>query len=885
MSKRSKKTISIVAMLTVLLVSAFCLGTTLQTKSIANAEVADREAILYYDFSNSTIGANVDGYSSVTNLGTKQGANATIFNGTGIRAYDQLVFSQPQHSDEATGRLKGYFELPLASFDGLTNFTVQMDISAVDAGASREPIFAMTQTSLSNTLFGDSNQGILFGDGWIESDTTYMENYFGGEWNTHETATRPFISGTKYVLTFVYDGVNVSFYYGNTLLLQKANSDTTLFNQYDYFRIGGLMMNWTGGLKAEIDNVKLYDYARSTTQIAEDTTALANSISASKYAKVYYDFETANNGVVENLGIGENMDGRIVQTKNDVRIENGKLVIANDTTVADKNNGYFRLPDNLFKGSTDWTIMMDVERLVNNNCQPPMFYFGQVDPTTKTDNELNAINQLQLFLMDDKPYYQATGAGPDNLWTGGNAGVITNPADGQRTIALIYKNGVASLYYYQTYAAGVYPTLVFQTPVAADFYYWDMVFNKIGGYILSWGRSSTDMIIDSFAFFDYAITPNTVMVNYPLNVEYITANLDDTATGMVSTDYKAYDRIGQKVNRTDLIFPENIDYTTVGVKHYVVWRPVDKQPTPIRFTLTTTHKHVDSDNNGVCDSCNEVLEDTAYGINLSLDGTIKANVYMLLTDETLSDANAVMRTEFDGNVTDVKFADAKQVVDGDLTYYVFSCEVPAKLMDSAIKSYLVYGDETVGTEYVYSVAEYADILLNDTTGKYDDAKDLIEATANYGDFSKAFFAGEDIVATDAMNAVTADTLASYEHTINGTLAEGISIYGVNLILESETSIRVYVKVAEGHTIDEYALQVDGIGVTAKENGDYYYIEISDISAKDLDTEFVVTIGDYTLELSALSYAKIVLESGSDVALTKVMQALYLYNQAANAYLG
>ena len=61
------------------------------------------------------------------------------------------------------------------------------------------------------------------------------------------------------------------------------------------------------------------------------------------------------------------------------------------------------------------------------------------------------------------------------------------------------------------------------------------------------------------------------------------------------------------------------------------------------------------------------------------------------------------------------------------------------------------------------------------------------------------------------------------------------------------------------------------------------IEIENISADQLGTAYAVKIGNYTLNFSALSYANIVLNKSGDANLINLLKALYLYNQAANAY--
>ena len=74
-----------------------------------------------------------------------------------------------------------------------------------------------------------------------------------------------------------------------------------------------------------------------------------------------------------------------------------------------------------------------------------------------------------------------------------------------------------------------------------------------------------------------------------------------------------------------------------------------------------------------------------------------------------------------------------------------------------------------------------------------------------------------------------------------------------------------------------------------ETDDGYMIEITNIAAKDLDRFYKVEVRDsegvcLTVKYCALSYAYLVLSLDSQPAdLVELMQALYLYNQAANTY--
>ncbi|MCM1530223.1 MAG: cadherin-like beta sandwich domain-containing protein [Alistipes sp.] len=263
------------------------------------------------------------------------------------------------------------------------------------------------------------------------------------------------------------------------------------------------------------------------------------------------------------------------------------------------------------------------------------------------------------------------------------------------------------------------------------------------------------------------------------------------------------------------------------------------------------------------------------GASISLSGNIGVNFYMTLDESVINDKNAYMQFELpNGEVSRVYVSDAKETVVDNTTYYVFSCEVAAKEMADSINAQMFSGSgSAVGSKYDYSVEEYADELVN---GDYtSEAKELVEAMTNYGDYAEAYFSGKNSAATSDMNKVTEKVLSAYEIKENGDLPEGIEYYGSSLVLESNTSVRHYFKAAKGAKTDSYAFS---------EKDGCYYKEITDIPAGKLDEVQNVTIGDYTISYSPMSYAYAVLKSDSaDENLKNLVKALYLYEKAADAY--
>ena len=278
----------------------------------------------------------------------------------------------------------------------------------------------------------------------------------------------------------------------------------------------------------------------------------------------------------------------------------------------------------------------------------------------------------------------------------------------------------------------------------------------------------------------------------------------------------------------------------------------------------------------ICGAFKNGIGEHLDGYSLSLDGNIGVNFFMELDKSVIADENAYMKFRLpNGKTSVVLVGDAKQQTVGGTTYYVFSCEVAAKEMNETITAQIITSDKK-GEVYEYSVADYIQYIRDNPTEFDEKTLSLVNAMAGYGDYAKAYFNNENLDANTEMDAVTADTLASFDKQISGDLPEGITYYGSSLLLESNTTMRHYFKVAEG--TDVSALSFSG------SKGNYYYIDIPNISAEKLGTIQNVAIGNCTISYSPMSYAYAVLSSkNTSESLKNLVKSLYLYEQAAEAY--
>ncbi len=288
-----------------------------------------------------------------------------------------------------------------------------------------------------------------------------------------------------------------------------------------------------------------------------------------------------------------------------------------------------------------------------------------------------------------------------------------------------------------------------------------------------------------------------------------------------------------------------------------------------------------------------------YGCSISLKGNIALNFYVIPSEELIADPNAyVMLGE-----TKILFSEATTRTVGEDTLYQFTLSLHAKQMndvvtlrvydgeDNLVALYRHSNDEDVTeTGYSYSVQTYIQTVRETSS----DAKliALVNAMSDYGSLAQAQFGynADSRVAVQAdLSGVTAADVESFQAVKTDGTATGVSYYGTSLLLQSETVMRIYFTLDEGE-ISDYTFKLGSKKVTPVQSDGKWYVEIANISAKDLDKTYTLTVSSaegkiVTVKASALSYVYTVLNGGSNEAtLIDLVKGLYLYNQAANEYI-
>lgn len=353
---------------------------------------------------------------------------------------------------------------------------------------------------------------------------------------------------------------------------------------------------------------------------------------------------------------------------------------------------------------------------------------------------------------------------------------------------------------------------------------------------------------------------------------------------------------GYQIELPKYVFPDGGSYIPGGKKIIYVYDSATIQLyTPEILTLAKENyprpgTPSDPDPSGV--------DARLSGYTLSLSGNIGINFYMELGEEVLQNEGAYMKFTLPGaNHTEeeVMVKDAEKVTLGDKTYYVFSCGVAAKNMTDEIKAQIVLPNDAennikYGTLYTYTVKEYADYVIGHPAAYSDKAVEMVKAMLNYGGYTQLYFQhNTDNLANEGLQSSFSGNLSLdsiYDFSRPTDLPEGISYYGSSLMMTAETSIRHYFNVADGHSIDEYSFN-DGELIPVKK-GNLYYVEVRNISARNLETIYQVKVADKedincSISYGAYTYIKQYWTQGTDDSLKNMLNALYQYGNIAATY--
>lgn len=277
------------------------------------------------------------------------------------------------------------------------------------------------------------------------------------------------------------------------------------------------------------------------------------------------------------------------------------------------------------------------------------------------------------------------------------------------------------------------------------------------------------------------------------------------------------------------------------------------------------------------------------GVTLELGGKIGVNFYVPSYHKFSDEAYVEFELE-DGEKQTFSIKDAVETKHG----VKFTCWVPAKEMADTITATIYDGGEAKDTVQT-SVRDYAETIIrqSDSNAEYAKAKPLVNAMLNYGAYAQKLFdyntddlANKNDIVVDGIAAVNDSELAQFAQEKQGLENFGY-LAGTSLVLKGETKLKMFFEFEEGTSLDGLTFSIGGVQQEYTKSGNYYVVEIADISAHQLDKDYTVTVtaGNQSFDAvtSAMTYCYNAFMNTEDADLHNVARALYLYNQKADEY--
>ncbi len=298
----------------------------------------------------------------------------------------------------------------------------------------------------------------------------------------------------------------------------------------------------------------------------------------------------------------------------------------------------------------------------------------------------------------------------------------------------------------------------------------------------------------------------------------------------------------------------------------------------ITSTLNSTNDCLMNANIHFIYDCAEVT-----GNSITLFGDIGVNFFMNIKDDVLADEDATVIFTYDGNVVEVPVSEGDETTNG----YKYTCNIPAKDMITEVTC-KVQTSEGESETYIYTVKEYAEVILANPETYGEEAVVLVKSMLNYGAATQTYFGyNTDSLANDTEYMTDEDRAVPKKDfsNLSFTLTEGtgeVKYYGTALSLKSEVGIKHYFILSDTVNTEELVVTVDGENAELKKNGELYELLIPDIAAHNLYKKYEVVVGDVSLSYCVMDYAKKAQEAGKQ-ELLNVMFALDVYAQCAMEY--
>ena len=265
-------------------------------------------------------------------------------------------------------------------------------------------------------------------------------------------------------------------------------------------------------------------------------------------------------------------------------------------------------------------------------------------------------------------------------------------------------------------------------------------------------------------------------------------------------------------------------------------------------------------------------KNTVTGTNVALGDELGLNFYLAIPDETVASGAKVVMNGPKGEQEVLLSEAPKDEDEYKLTYRVNAIQadsdITLKIVDSdnvTLDLYNAAGSKYENGIMTYSVNRYLIDAMN-----YDGItnKAPIRATYTYCAYACKWKYGTALPTDGYINDLSnpsADALDAFK-VVKTNSSNSIKITGYSLVLDSKTAIRVYFTATDA--IQDHVIKVGDKILTPVLSGNTvdnryeYYVEITNIGAGDLETQYTVVFDpasdNYQVKISAMSYVRNVL---------------------------
>lgn len=298
--------------------------------------------------------------------------------------------------------------------------------------------------------------------------------------------------------------------------------------------------------------------------------------------------------------------------------------------------------------------------------------------------------------------------------------------------------------------------------------------------------------------------------------------------------------------------------------------------------------------NGKCENCGKIEDGIgAVSPKIKSDGSIGIDFYALLAEDIANSDEAYVKLTFaDGTNKIVPISQAEKNTSSEegVTYYVFSCEIAPYEMNKEIKIQIFDGKEKTGAEFVSSVRECAENIINGENSNDEIA--YAKALLNYGATAQTYFnqstddlANKNLEEADKnVDIINASTLESYKKEKASN--ENIGAFtGFDIVLGSKTTLNMYFEPIDGIDEEKLLFYIDDKKVEARKLGEKYVLTADEIYGTILEKDYKFKVcNDYEMveiQSGVYSYCYNVLnaESGKySEDLLKLISAFYAFQQ-------